>query len=731
MLTPQRIQELADPIESVYIAMTNELLANIGRHITKPNWTHTAAWEIQKLSELGQLTAENAAIINKWIEQLPEEIRETMEETRRQALEDIEKQLAKAAKKGYVTPPERDSTVDILREYSQQAADKLNLVNTTMLQSSVEQYQRTVMLTQQEAERLEAQRAATQTALNQAAGNVAVGTETRTQAMRRAIRRIADEGLTGFYDRAGRSWSPEAYVNMDIRTTVHNVAIQSVKNRMQDYNTQVFQVSAHAGARPLCYPYQGKFYSWDNTSGEIPTGNGDLIQYEPLNSTTYGQAAGLFGINCGHRPIPIIPGVSIPHAQDYVQPQEENDKAYAESQRQRALEREIRAAKRVVEMGDDSKEAKDAVKAAQERMRKFIAETGRTRRYDRESLYGAKKAPTPPADKRPPQNVASQATTPKIEPVKVNYGPAVDPIRSKYKGDVMSDLDNAPEAIKRAWNKASEDLKAPKYDASSGAFYRPGTKDVHFKTQKKAYEMSNYQEKNACYFHEYGHNIDDLFGNGSHSGYLSMIYKNGAFGRSIYKECEERVREHMYKYRGYKDDFDMIAKQQNSPGGMGIGSYIRQMLRGVMPPDEYRGMRGALLDAGDDEKKLRKYFDKYLKDTDAIKSEVRNAVRSDRESAKDFCKTVKDNYSMYERTDISDMFNQYMLNHFRIGYPFGIGHENSYWGMNESQVSALSTEAFAEMFSATATQNQSLKTIKQFFPESYALFTEMLEEATK
>ena len=73
----------------------------------------------------------------------------------------------------------------------------------------------------------------------------------------------------------------------------------------------------------------------------------------------------------------------------------------------------------MVEMGDDSKEAKDAVKAAQERMRKFIAETGRTRRYDRESLYGAKKAPTPPADKRPPQNVASQATTPKIEPVKV------------------------------------------------------------------------------------------------------------------------------------------------------------------------------------------------------------------------------------------------------------------------------------------------------------------------
>ena len=78
MLTPQKIQDLADPIESIYIAMTNELLVNIGKHITSPTWTHTASWEIQKLSELGQLTAENAAIINKWIKAIPQEIRDTM-----------------------------------------------------------------------------------------------------------------------------------------------------------------------------------------------------------------------------------------------------------------------------------------------------------------------------------------------------------------------------------------------------------------------------------------------------------------------------------------------------------------------------------------------------------------------------------------------------------------------------------------------------------------------------
>ena len=384
MITPQRIQEIAEPIEGIYTSCVNELMVNIGKHITSPTWTHTASWEVQKLSEMGQLTQENAAIINKWIKKVTPEMRKTMEATRVAALDRLEKQMEKAAEEGYLTPPMADSTVQVLQDYSDQAADKLNMVNTTMLQSSLSQYARAITLTEDDIRR----RDVTQAALNEAAGSVAVGTETRTQAVRRAIRKVADEGLTGFYDKAGHSWSPEAYVNMVVRTTVHNTAIQATKSRMEDYGTDVFQISSHHGARPLCYPYQGWFCSWSNTSGDIELGDGSYTHYRPLSDTSYGQPAGIFGINCGHYPIPIIAGLTIPHGADNIQPKEENDKAYAESQQQRALEREIRAAKRVVEMGDDSPEAKAKVKDAQARMRQFINETGRTRRYDRESLYG-------------------------------------------------------------------------------------------------------------------------------------------------------------------------------------------------------------------------------------------------------------------------------------------------------------------------------------------------------
>jgi hypothetical protein len=369
---------------------------------------------------MGQLTAENARILNNHIKSIPKAIRDTMEGTRAAALDRLEKQLEDAVKSGALPEPMKDSTADVLKEYSQQAADHLNLVNTTMLQSSLNQYARAVQLTAEEERRA----AATQAILNQAAGDVNLGVETRETALRKAIGQIAAEGLTGFYDRAGRRWTPEAYVNMDIRTTVHNTAIQSVKNRMQDFNTSVFQVSSHAAARPLCYPYQGKFYSWDNTAGQIELGDGRTVSYEPLNSTSYGMPAGLFGINCGHYPIPVVPGVTIPHGADNIQPEKENDAAYAESQKQRALERDIRAKKRVLEMAGDlaTDEQKDALKRSQEKMRQFIAETGRTRRYDRERIGGTQGAKlantqrhtaptTPPAPMQPTAPAFTPAKT--------------------------------------------------------------------------------------------------------------------------------------------------------------------------------------------------------------------------------------------------------------------------------------------------------------------------------
>jgi hypothetical protein len=95
---------------------------------------------------------------------------------------------------------------------------------------------------------------------------------------------------------------------------------------------------------------------------------------------------------------------------------------------------------------------------------------------------------------------------------------------------------------------------------------------------------------------------------------------------------------------------------------------------------------------------------------------------TDRKVCREFAKWMKGTYNIYERGDISDMFERYMVKNYGIQFPFGVGHGSSYHA--DSRNTPL--EAFAEMFSATVTNNDSLPVIQKFFPKSYKIFEEML-----
>lgn len=387
---------LSEPVEAAYMDAVDQLIINIARHLGTGNAFRTASREVSKLSEMGKLNDENARIINEAVKRVPGEIRKALDEASAEALKTLETAIREAIAAGRVEEAPVDTVQAMLQELAQQAVEKANLVNTVMLDSAQSAYTTAVQnVVQWVNQAMSAEQiGAAQGILNSAATAVEIGSETRLQALRRAISQMADSGIYGFVDRAGRHWSPEAYINMDIRTTVHNAAIQSVRNRQQDYGSEIFQVSTHPGARPLCYPYQGKFYTWGSEGGTFTDGDGSRHAYKPISSTSYGQPAGLFGINCGHYPMPQIPGVTIPQDKRR-QDKEANDKLYQESQEQRALERRIREAKRkqaafkAAGLDDAAKEMGATIADRQAAMREFITRTGRTRRYDRESIKGA------------------------------------------------------------------------------------------------------------------------------------------------------------------------------------------------------------------------------------------------------------------------------------------------------------------------------------------------------
>ena len=327
----------------------------------------------------------------------------------------------------------------------------------------------------------------------------------------------------------------------------------------------------------------------------------------------------------------------------------------------------------------------------------FCRETGRARHRDREGVYTRREFPD--ADKYDvskfehqqkdaidkyfsnggaqqgytfgemtanvpiiPAVPAPVATTP--NPETMTYGNAFDytgnrKAQREQFADAKATLTGSPEITRKTWSRVADDLKAPSVGETNGACYEPYYKRVKFHTYKEAFAESSYQRKNVVFFHEYGHNIDNLLGGGKGRGnYISVLFNNGAFGSSIRAECEEAIR-----------------------------SFATQ-----------KGMTEPL---------------------------------SDKTVGKAFIKWVKETFTIYERSDISDMFEEYLTDTYgnSLQFPFGAGHGYSYY--HSGRTGATATEAFAEMFSATVTGNDSLPVIKQFFPKSYQIFLDMLESVTK
>ena len=389
--------KLAEPLQQVYQDVTDQVLENIARHFNTGKGLATMDWQIKKLAELGQVREETIRIIARGTGQNEEMIRIALQDAIDAALKDVEPALQEAAKKGMLADGgELTASASIQRifdAYFAQAKEATNLVNTVMLESGMNAFRAVVSDTVQWEQQLttRAQTQAAQEILNSETGKVITGVSSRQEALKRAITRMAGNGLTGFVDRGGHNWTPEAYVNMDIRTTCGNVATQAVFARNEDYGNDLVWVPILSEARPLCAPWQGKVISKNNRTGTTQDLDGNSVEIIPISSTSYGQPAGLFGINCGHANPPVfIPGSS--KIRGAPPSKEVNDRRYAESQQQRAIERKIRYAKReaatLKAAGLDTADADAKVRRYQADMRAFINETGRTRRYDREQIGG-------------------------------------------------------------------------------------------------------------------------------------------------------------------------------------------------------------------------------------------------------------------------------------------------------------------------------------------------------
>ncbi len=392
-IPPNLLDTLSEPLTEVYKHIEDELLINIASRFNSDKGIATTEWQIKKLAQIGQLTQDNIKIIAKNVGQIPELTQIALESTMWETLSGLEPDFLEAVKQSYAAPamhpPQASPAIkQALENYGKQAINQMNLVNTVMLEGSLKAYRKAIVNTVTEANY-----AAAQGIMNKATGMVITGVESRQTALTKAIKQMANEGITAFYDKSGRAWSPEAYINMDIRTTMGNTATATVFARMDDYQADLIVTSSHAGARPLCAQDQGRMFSRSDGSGTTTDGSGQTLRYDPWSSSSYGEPAGILGINCHHYLSPFIPGVSYKRnkpTEDFA----ENSKEYKQSQQQRGIERNIRTAKREAQMqkvagnSEEFEKAATKVKQKQSAYKEFCEVTGRTPRPDRTQVVG-------------------------------------------------------------------------------------------------------------------------------------------------------------------------------------------------------------------------------------------------------------------------------------------------------------------------------------------------------
>ena len=350
-ISPAMAEAAAEEIRRIYAEAERIVMEKVARRVARG--IDEEGYYERKLAELQALRREVEAEIRRL----------------QRAEREVERIVADAYEKG-----SQAAIVD-LRKVAQ--ADTLRTAFTATNQRAIEALVRTA-IGNLRATHLRILRQAEdvyrQVIAETAAPQVLTGALTRREAVQLALNRFADMGITGFVDRAGRTWTIESYAEMATRTAAGQAAVQGHIDRLIDNDRDLVIVSDAPEECPLCAPWEGRVLSLTGRTPGYPT-------------VDQARAAGLFHPNCRHSLGAYIPGLTQPMRQT------RDAEGYQERVQQRYMERQIRKWKlrESVAITEDAKrEARAKVREWQRRMREFVAEHNRKRLYTREQINRAR-----------------------------------------------------------------------------------------------------------------------------------------------------------------------------------------------------------------------------------------------------------------------------------------------------------------------------------------------------
>jgi len=114
-----------------------------------------------------------------------------------------------------------------------------------------------------------------------------LGYQTTKQAAKRIKNDLAEKGITGFVDKAGRSWNMSRYTAVLAQETTNGAFRQGTINRFQEHGHDLVRISRHSGSCRRCTPWEGRTLSLSGSDPDYP-------------SLAEAQGGGLLHVGCLH-----------------------------------------------------------------------------------------------------------------------------------------------------------------------------------------------------------------------------------------------------------------------------------------------------------------------------------------------------------------------------------------------------------------------------------------------
>lgn len=397
MLTEEQLEIYGGVLVPVFQQLEQDIIADIARRVRKEErWTETAELQAEELRRLGwspyririevmrrlQANKEYAAMVE----------RNTLEAKAAQqaAIDEAREALREQAPELFETVGNMAFRNDLsLWEQAGQRLTRGGAVNRAVREMRKRATGDILNLTRTMGFSLPtgsvpARRAFT-AALNSALTQVVSGTVSYQQACANAVRLLTQSGLRHIDYKNGVTRQIDTAVRNAVLTASAQLSGEIMQANIEESGVAYVQVSAHWGARDSHAVWQGKVYSLAEFRSVCGYG-------EPSNPDH------IYSYNCRHTHYPYWPGISEPvEYPPEPGPFEADGKTYTyyqATQRQRAMERSIRAMKRDA-LAQDAMGDKGALAAAKIRLdektaayKRFSAQVNMRPRLERTQVFG-------------------------------------------------------------------------------------------------------------------------------------------------------------------------------------------------------------------------------------------------------------------------------------------------------------------------------------------------------